>query len=145
MGGVPPCAQAQKRVCCLRSVVASLDGMNMAQRDQQEQAEVRLPYQSHSPWRVLRANVYDLGVLLRDAIYAIIGFVIIVALGALYMNAYTDRKGAEAVYESLKLLTFQSAVRLPANDPLGDLLFFAAPIIGIVLVTQGIISFGRRL
>jgi Trk K+ transport system NAD-binding subunit len=61
------------------------------------------------------------------------------------MNAYTDRNGAEAVYESLKLLTFQSSVRLPANDPLGDFLFFAAPIIGLVLVTQGVISFGRRL
>ncbi len=117
----------------------------MAQPAQENQTDVHPPRQSHSPLRVLRANVYDLGALLRDAVYAIIGFLIIVTLGALYMNAYTDRKGAEAVYESLKLLTFQSAVRLPENDPLGDLLFFAAPIIGLVLVTQGIISFGRRL
>jgi len=117
----------------------------MTPLDQQSRAEVRSPRQSHSPLRILRANVYDLGALLRDAIYAIFGFLIIVTLGALYMNAYTDRKGAEAVYESLKLLTFQSSIRLPANDPLGDFLFFAAPIIGLVLVTQGVISFGRRL
>ena len=97
----------------------------MAQPAQENQTDVHPPRQSHSPLRVLRANVYDLGALLRDAVYAIIGFLIIVTLGALYMNAYTDRKGAEAVYESLKLLTFQSSVRLPANDPLGDLLFFA--------------------
>src|SRR5262249_44590634 len=108
--------------CCpLPSVVASLDGMNMAQLDQQDQTEIHLPRQSHSPLRVLRANVYDLVVLLRDAVYAIFGFVIIVTLGALYFNAATDRKGAESVYESLKLLTFQSSIRLPPNDPLGDL------------------------
>jgi Trk K+ transport system NAD-binding subunit len=117
----------------------------MAQPDQQDQTRVRMPRQSHSPLRILRANVYDLGALLRDAVYAIFGFLVIVTLGAFYMNAYTDRKGAEAVYESLKLLTFQSSIRLPANDPLGDFLFFAAPIIGLVLVTQGVISFGRRL
>jgi Trk K+ transport system NAD-binding subunit len=117
----------------------------MAPLDQQSWAEVRSPRQSHSPLRILRANIYDLGALLRDAVYAITGFLIIVTLGALYMNTYSDRKGAEAVYESLKLLTFQSSIRLPANDPLGDFLFFAAPIIGLVLVTQGIISFGRRL
>jgi Trk K+ transport system NAD-binding subunit len=133
------------RVCCVRFVVASLDGSPMAQPEQQDRADIRPPRQSHSPLRVLRANIYDLGALLRDAVYAIAGFLIIVTLGALYMNTYTDRKGVEAVYESLKLLTFQSSVRLPANDPLGDFLFFAAPIIGIVLVTQGIISFGRRL
>ena len=90
----------------------------MAQPAQENQTDVHPPRQSHSPLRILRANIYDLGVLLRDAVYAIIGFLIIVTLGALYMNAYTDRKGAEAVYESLKLLTFQSSVRLPANDPL---------------------------
>jgi Trk K+ transport system NAD-binding subunit len=117
----------------------------MAQSREQDKADFRLPRQPHSPLRVLRANIYDLGVLLRDAIWAIIGFVIIISLGALYLNAYTDRKGAEAVYESLKLLIFQSSVRLPANDPIGDTLFFAAPIIGFVLVTQGVISFGRRL
>jgi Trk K+ transport system NAD-binding subunit len=117
----------------------------MAQLEQQDRTDIRSPRQSHSPLRVLRANIYDLGALLRDAVYAIFGFLIIVTLGALYMNAHTERKGAEAVYESLKLLTFQSAVRFPANDPLGDFLFFAVPIIGIVLVTQGIISFGRRL
>jgi Trk K+ transport system NAD-binding subunit len=117
----------------------------MAQANHQDRTEIRPPTQSHSPLRILRANVYDLGALLRDAVYAIIGFVIIVTLGALYINAYTDRKGAESVYESLKLLTFQSSMRLPASDPLGDLLFFAAPIIGLVLVTQGVISFGRRL
>ncbi|HEY7094000.1 MAG TPA: NAD-binding protein, partial [Ktedonobacterales bacterium] len=117
----------------------------MTQPEHQDRTGIRPPRQSHSPLRILRANIYDLGALLRDAVYAIFGFIIIVTLGTLYMNAYTDRKGAEAVYESLKLLTFQSAVRLPANDPLGDFLFFAAPIIGIVLVTQGIISFGRRL
>jgi Trk K+ transport system NAD-binding subunit len=117
----------------------------MAQPEHQNQTDIHQPRQSHSPLRVLRANIYDLGALLRDAVYAIIGFLIIVTLGALYMNASTDRKGAEAVYESLKLLTFQSSVRLPANDPLGDVLFFAAPIIGLVLVTQGVISFGRRL
>jgi Trk K+ transport system NAD-binding subunit len=133
------------RVCCLRFVVASLDRDRMAQPQQQDWTDVRPPRQSHSPLRILRANIYDLGALLRDAVYAIIGFIIIVTLGALYMNAYTDHKGAEAVYESLKLLTFQSSVRLPANDSLGDLLFFAAPIIGLVLVTQGVISFGRRL
>jgi Trk K+ transport system NAD-binding subunit len=117
----------------------------MAHPEQQDRTDISSPRQSHSPLRVLRANIYDLGALLRDAVYAIIGFLIIVTLGTLYMNAYTDRKGAEAVYESLKLLTFQSSVRLPANDPLGDFLFFAAPIIGLVLVTQGVISFGRRL
>jgi Trk K+ transport system NAD-binding subunit len=117
----------------------------MSSTDDQDRANVRLPRQSHSPVRVLRANIYDLGVLLRDAVYAIIGFLIITTFGALYMNAFTDRHGAAAVYESLKLLIFQSSVPLPANDPIGDLLFFAAPIIGIVLVTQGVISFGRRL
>jgi Trk K+ transport system NAD-binding subunit len=117
----------------------------MASTDDQDRADVRLPRQSHSPVRVLRANIYDLGVLLRDAVYAIIGFLIIMTLGALYLNASTDRRGAEAVYESLKLLTFQSALRLPPQDPVGDFLFFAAPIIGLVLVTQGVISFGRRL
>ena len=72
------------------------------------------------------------------------GFLIIVTLGGLYIFAYTERKGVEAVDESRNLLTFQSSAAA-VNDPFGDLLFFAAPIIGLVLVTQGAISFGRRL
>lgn len=95
-----------------------------------------------SLWRLLRANLYDLSLLVRESALVLIGFAIIVALGSLYFGVTTSLPLRYDVYEAVKLLLFVSGQPLP-SDFLGDLLFFIAPLLGLALLTQGVLNFGR--
>jgi len=112
--------------------------------------------QRYSPWRRFRAFVYDLLRLMRESRFALIGFLALVGLSAGYL--LFDPAGgfnricssstpwsclAPALYETLKLLTFQSVLKLPA-DTLGKVLFFAMPILGLGLIIQGVGAVGRQ-
>src|SRR6476619_4686938 len=46
--------------------------------------------------------------------------------------------------ETLKLLTFQSSLDLPSSL-LGKLLFFLIPLLGLALIFQSVLNFGRLL
>ncbi|HEX9069061.1 MAG TPA: NAD-binding protein [Ktedonobacterales bacterium] len=100
--------------------------------------------QRRSPWQLLRANFYDIALLLRDSYLALIGFGIVMAIGTLYLQRAERLSIPAALYESLRLLIFQSSFALPA-DLIGALIFFLIPLVSILLVAQGVLAFGRRL
>jgi Trk K+ transport system NAD-binding subunit len=97
-------------------------------------------------WRLLRANFYDLGLLLRESWVVLSGFALLVLLGTLYLHYLLPEPlaFAPALYETLKLLTLQSGLALP-NDPLGMALFFLIPLLGLALIFQSVLNFGRLL
>ena len=106
------------------------------------QSRPTLARQHVSLWRLLRANLYDLSLLVRESSLVLIGFAIIVVLGSIYFKVTTSLPLRFDVYEAVKLLLFASTQPLPSNLP-GELLFFIAPLLGLALLTQGVLNFGR--
>ncbi|MBK9713468.1 MAG: NAD-binding protein [Kouleothrix sp.] len=95
-------------------------------------------------WRLARANFHDLVLLLRESWIVLFGFVVLTLAGTLYLIAYQQLGVARALYETLKLLTFQSSQELP-GDLLGEALFFLIPLLGLALIFQSVLNFGRLL
>src|SRR5690242_13056123 len=88
-------------------------------------------------WRLVRANFYDLGLLLRESWVVLIGFAILALAGTLYFNLSPSsqqhgRGLANALYQTLLLLTLQSGEDFP-KDLIGQFLFFLIPLIGLAL------------
>lgn len=104
----------------------------------------RLRPRRRGPWRLLRANLYDIGLLLRESRLALAGFVIVVLLGSLYLRQQYHLRYPEALYQTLQLLIFQSTHSLPQDIP-GELIFFLLPLLGLVLIVQSTLNFGRRV
>jgi Trk K+ transport system NAD-binding subunit len=100
----------------------------------------------YSLWRLARANFYDFGLLLRESWVVLSGFALLVLLSTLYLHYLMPERldFAPALYETLKLLTLQSALPLP-TDPLGMALFFLIPLLGLALIFQSVLNFGRLL
>jgi len=97
-------------------------------------------------WRLIRANFYDFGLLLRESWIALAGFAVLTLAGTLYLHyLHPSRLGlATALYETLKLVSFQSSINLP-GDLLGEALFFLIPLLGLALIFQSVLNFGRLL
>src|SRR4026208_573708 len=102
------------------------------------------PRRRYPLWRLVRANFYDLVLLLRESWVVLVGFLIVVFTGTLYLILYEQKGFAVALYETLKLLTLQSSLDLPTSL-LGQLLFFLIPLLGLALIFQSVLNFGRRL
>jgi Trk K+ transport system NAD-binding subunit len=99
----------------------------------------------YSTWRLIRANLYDFGLLARQSSLVLIGFLIVVVIGALYFRFfYTKEQLATpaAIFQAFKLLFFASDEKLPLDLP-GQILFFVVPLLGLALLTQGVLNFGR--
>jgi Trk K+ transport system NAD-binding subunit len=105
------------------------------------------------PWRLLRANLFDLGLLLRQSWGVLILFLIVVAIGTLNTHSRTLLDGSnqphaptwtESLYATLQLLVFQSNQSFPP-DPLGQALFFVLPLLGLLVLVQSVLNFGRRV
>jgi Trk K+ transport system NAD-binding subunit len=97
-------------------------------------------------WRLIRANFYDFGLLLRESWIALAGFAVLALAGTLYLHyIHPSQLGfAAALYETLKLVSFQSGIELP-RDLLGEALFFLIPLLGLALIFQSVLNFGRLL
>lgn len=115
-------------------------GLRSARFDEGE----RLRRRRYSPWRLLRANAYDFSTLVRDSAWVLLAFAAVLVVGALYFHSASALSFPAALYETLKLLVFQANDPLP-TDAFGAALFFAVPLIGILLIVQGVLNFGRRL
>ena len=96
-------------------------------------------------WRLLRANFYDLRLLVRESWVVLAGFGLLALAGTLYLRFSSYRLGlVAAFYETLKLLTLQSSLDLP-REPFGQALFFLIPLLGLALFFQSALNFGRLL
>ncbi len=109
---------------------------------------MRPPRRRDRFWRLVRANAYDLVALLRETRVALLGFAVLITLGTLYLLLHPVYQGQfsfpEAVYETLRLLSLQSGLDFPA-DRIGQLLFFLIPLLGLALIFQSVLNFGRLL
>jgi Trk K+ transport system NAD-binding subunit len=108
--------------------------------------------------RLVRANLYDLGLLLNESWIVLAGFLIVTLIGTIYLHviynpcAYIPGAMAEcrlglieALYETIKLQTLQSSLAFPNDSVLGEILFFFIPMLGLALIFQGVLNFGRLL
>jgi Trk K+ transport system NAD-binding subunit len=97
-------------------------------------------------WRLFRANLYDLALLARESSTVLVGFALVALIGTLYFHFfYRPRLDLHlALYQAVKLLLFASEEKLPADLP-GQALFFAAPLLGLALLAQGALNFGRLI
>lgn len=98
----------------------------------------------YSLWRLIRANFYDLRLLLRESWVMLAGFGLLALMGTLYLRTTKSMRFPSALYETLKLLTLQSGLELP-SDRVGQLLFFLIPLLGLALIFQSVLNFGRLL
>jgi Trk K+ transport system NAD-binding subunit len=108
------------------------------------------PPPRHPIWRLVAANLHDLRLLLRESWVALTGFGALLLIGTLYLLfGYTPAEArpssvAEAAYQTIQLLALQTSLRYP-SDPLGAALFFITPLLGLALVFQSVLNFGRLL
>ncbi|MGZ3674912.1 MAG: potassium channel family protein, partial [Ktedonobacterales bacterium] len=121
----------------------------MAARPRTPPRRVTTRSQCSSFWRLIRANLFDFASLLRQSAIALTGFVVVVLVSATYLHLRADGKidnPIEALYQSLKLLILQSDEPFPsAGDQLGQTLFFLVPFLGLALIAQSVLNFGRFL
>lgn len=104
-----------------------------------------------APWRLAAASIYDLFLLVREARGALAGFGLLTLVNAAYLLYFYDYTAAgvppftliSALYETLRMLSLETDLPIPEGDPLGDLLFFLTPLLGLALVLQSILNFGR--
>lgn len=99
--------------------------------------------------RLVLANVYDLGLLIRDARLTLLAFGLVMLAGTLYEHSGINHAGQsfswqQSVYSTLQLLIFQTSEAFP-RDALGQVLFFLIPLLGLGLIVQSVLSFGRRV
>jgi hypothetical protein len=100
-------------------------------------------------WRLMRANIYDLGLLIRDSRLTLIAFGLVVLAGTLYEQSGINHNHQtlpwpQAVYNTLQLFIFQTNEQFP-HDALGQILFFLIPLLGLGLIVQSVLNFGRRV
>ncbi|NWG19009.1 MAG: NAD-binding protein [Chloroflexi bacterium] len=103
--------------------------------------------------RLVRANLYDLWLLLNESRLVLAGFALLAAGTSVYLALFypgtpespRPRGMAEALYETLKLMTLQSGLVFPNHDVPGAILFFLTPLLGLALIFQSVLNFGRLL
>jgi Trk K+ transport system NAD-binding subunit len=105
-------------------------------------------------WRLLRANLYDLGLLVRQSRVVLALFALVMVVGTLYEHGLTllDRNNQpfhpswpEALYDTLQLLIFQQNGQPFPTDPVGQTLVFVLPLLGLLVIVQSVLTFGRRV
>ncbi len=109
--------------------------------------------------RLIQANLYDLWLLLKESWAVLLGFLIVTVIGTLYLRlAYDpcryDNDPAsincrlsllESLFETMRMQTLQSGLAFPSDSILGEVLFFVIPLLGLALIFQGVLNFGRLL
>ncbi len=127
-----------------------------ASEDEVRLERLRERRQRHPLWRLIWANLRDDARILRQAWFPLLALLLVLAGGTLYlfldyfparMSCAPPLCGVDlvlALYEAIKLLIFQSGLDFPA-DPLGRLLFFAIPLLGLFFLLQSAIDLGRLL
>ncbi|NNJ12699.1 potassium transporter TrkA [Chloroflexales bacterium ZM16-3] len=111
---------------------------------------------SYPLWRLLWANLRDDARLLRQAWFPLVALLTVLTGGTLYLflDYFPARMScapplcgvdlARAFYETLQLLIFQSGLDFP-DEPVGRLLFFAIPLLGLFFLLQSAIDLGRLI
>jgi voltage-gated potassium channel len=101
--------------------------------------------------RVMRAQWRDAAVLFHESHTALILFVALIIGGAIlfyffYTDPFTGQRinFSEALYGTFSLLFFQGSLQYPHQGFI-QILYFIIPILGLVIVADGVIRFGVAL
>ncbi|MEI8307118.1 MAG: NAD-binding protein [Chloroflexales bacterium] len=127
-----------------------------ASEDEVRLERLRERRRRHPLWRLIWANLRDDARILRQAWFPLTALLLVLIGGTLYlfldyfparMSCAPPLCGVDpvlALYEAIKLLIFQSGLDFP-TDPLGQLLFFIIPILGLFFLLQSAIDLGRLI
>ncbi|WP_129670410.1 TrkA family potassium uptake protein [Candidatus Chloroploca sp. Khr17] len=129
-----------------------------ASEDEIRLERLRQRRRSYSLWRLLRANLYDLRMLLRQAWVPLASLVVLLLASALYLRldyfprlcvesgafCGVDGDFATSLYATLLLLVFEAPTDFP-NDLGGRLIFFGVPLFGLFFLLQSVVDFAQRL
>lgn len=133
----------------MRRKPPSLLSANEARLDRLRRRRSRYPL-----WRIFLAGLWDLRILVTDSWPLLVGFCLSTIAGTLYfLYRYHDYAASHippftfltALFETIRMLVFQSTLPLPQKDILGQVLFFLMPLLGLTIVFQGVLNFGRLL
>lgn len=102
-------------------------------------------------WRLIAASIYDVYVLAREARVTLIGFGILAFVNVIYLLFFYHDPTPDArrftvlsaLYETLRMMALETDLPLPDGDVIGEALFFITPLLGLALLFQGILNFGR--
>jgi len=103
--------------------------------------------------RLARANLYDFQLLLRESWLVLIAFALLASITLTYLAFFypetpespRPRGLTAALYETLTLMTLQSSMAFPRGHLPGELIFFLTPLLGLALIFQSVLNFGRLL
>lgn len=113
-----------------------------------------------SPLRLIRAYIYDVGALLKEAQAPLIGFAVLTCINTLFLTLWYQHPQClefahghpqaclsfrRALFETIRMYVFEVNLDWPEDDTLGQIMFFLTPMLGVALVFQGILDFGRYL
>lgn len=108
----------------------------------------------HPVWRLVAASIWDFLILVREARFALSGFALVTAVSVLYLlYGYNDYANSgvrqfsifSALYETMRMMALETDLPIPEDDILGEILFFMVPLLGLALIFQSILNFGRLL
>lgn len=123
------------------------DGRGMAQ----DVRLTRLRRRRFALWRLIIANLLDDLRVLREAWFPLTALALVLTSGVLYLRWFylppicgCSPDLAVTLFETLKLLIFQTDLDLPA-DPVGRVLFFLIPLLGLFFLLQSAVDIGRLL
>lgn len=101
--------------------------------------------------RLLKAQIRDLKVLLKEFWPTLVLFLILVLGGGLFLFLfYVDPESGrqlgyvEAVYDAFAMIFFASPLSFPKHGLL-DVLFFVIPVLGLAVLAEGLLRFGVAL
>lgn len=104
-----------------------------------------------SVWRVLRAQLRDAQVLLQESWISLCLFFVIIFAGAVilsfgYTYHGTDQHPhfSEALHAAFSLVFFEIVLPYPQEGTI-QIIYFVIPILGLAVVADGILRFGRAL
>lgn len=123
------------------------DGRGMAQ----DVRLTRLRRRRFALWRLVVANLLDDLRVLREAWFPLTALALVLTSGVLYLRWFylppvcgCSPDLEVALFETLKLLIFQTDLDLP-TDPAGRVLFFLIPLLGLFFLLQSAVDIGRLL
>ncbi|MGB9737390.1 MAG: potassium transporter TrkA [Chloroflexus aggregans] len=111
----------------------------------------RLKRRRFAFWRLIIANIIDDVRIVREAWFPVSALVLVLGSCTLYLRwfylpDYCDCQPdtAVALFETLKLLLFQTDLSLP-DEIIGRTLFFLTPLLGLFFLLQSAVDVGRLL
>ncbi|HEX9056310.1 MAG TPA: NAD-binding protein, partial [Ktedonobacterales bacterium] len=132
----------ERAAAAAAAAVAQPSGSSPQASERVARAQIR---QRLGFWRLLRANLYDLALLVRQSWFTLTLFTIVLAVGSGYEYLHGHPYLPEAIYTALQLLIFQQSTERFPQDALGQALFFLLPVLGLLVIVQSVLNFGRRV